>query len=87
MPTKPKRYPKQIPKLQSQIIKEIALTGQLSNVKLSEKFEVRHSVISDALKVLVDRKMVETSHLESVEHKDGKPERYYALTKRVWKSL
>jgi DNA-binding MarR family transcriptional regulator len=81
MPTKSKpRYPKQIPKLQFQIIKEIALAGQLSNVKLKEKLGVSHSVISDAIKVLVDRGIVKKSHIETVKHQYGKPEQYYALT-------
>ena len=57
MPTKPRQYPKHIPKLQSQIIKEIALSGHLSNTKLKERLEVTHSVISEAIKVLMDRKM------------------------------
>lgn len=81
MPTKPKRYPKQIPLRQFQIIKEIALAGMLSNVKLAERLEVSHPVVSDAVKVLVDRGIIESSHIETVEHQDGKPEKYYALTK------
>jgi len=81
MATKPKRYPKRIPRGQFQIIKEIALAGQLSNVKLAERLEVSHSVISNAVTVLLDRGMVEKSHIETVEHQYGTPERYYALTK------
>jgi DNA-binding MarR family transcriptional regulator len=81
MPTKPKpRYPKQIPKLQFRIIREIALAGQLSNVKLKERLEVSHSVISDAIKVLVDRGIIKKSHIDAVKHQYGKPEKYYALT-------
>ena len=82
MPTKPKRYPKQIPKLQSQIIKEIALSGHLSNTKLKERLEVTHSVISEAIIVLMDRKLVEISYTDSKEHRGGRPEKYYTLTKQ-----
>ena len=52
MPTKPRRYPKHIPNLQFQIIKEIALSGHLSNRKLKERLEVTHPVISEAIKVV-----------------------------------
>jgi DNA-binding PadR family transcriptional regulator len=82
MPTKPRRYPKQLPKLQFQIVKEIALNGHLSNIKLKERLEVSHPVISDAIKSLMDRRLVEISYTDSTEHKDGKPEKYYTLTKR-----
>jgi hypothetical protein len=75
MPTKPRRYPKNIPNLQFQIIKEIALSGHLSNMKLKERLEVTHPVISGAIKVLMDRKLAEISYTDSTEHKGGKPEK------------
>lgn len=79
---KPRRYPKHVPKLQFQIIKEIALNEHLSNSKLKERLEVTHPVVSEAIKVLMNRNLVKISHLESIEHKDGKPETYYTLTKQ-----
>ena len=82
MPTKPKRHLKQLPKLQFQILKEIALNGHLSNRKLKERLEVSHSVISEAIKSLMDRRLVEISYIDSIAHKDGKPEKYYTLTKQ-----
>jgi DNA-binding MarR family transcriptional regulator len=81
MPTKPKRYRTQIPKLQFQILREIALAGDLSNSKLKERLQVTHPVISDAIKVLEQRKLVKVSHTEKAGSKGGKPEKYYALTK------
>ena len=81
MPTKPRGYPKHVPKLQFQIIKEIALNGHLSNSKLKERLEVTHPVVSEAIKVLMNRNLVKISDLEFIEHKDGKPQTNYTLTK------
>ena len=78
MPTKPKQYRK----LQFQILKEIALNGHLSNRKLRERLEVSHPVISEAIKSLMDRRLVEISYIDSTEPQGGKPEKYYTLTKQ-----
>jgi DNA-binding MarR family transcriptional regulator len=81
MPTKPRRYPTNIPSGQSQVLKEIALAGELSNSKLKERLEIKHPSISDAINVLEDRRLVKVSHFEKVGRKGGRPEKYYVLTK------
>ena len=87
MPTKHRGYPKQVPKLQFQIIKEIALNGHLSNSKLKERLEVTHPVVSEAIKVLMNCNLVEISYIGSTKPKGGKPEKYYTLTKQGLKEF
>jgi DNA-binding MarR family transcriptional regulator len=81
MPTKPKRYPTDVPSGQSQVLREIAIAGELSNTKLKERLEIKHPSISDAIKVLVDRRLVKVSRFKKAGHKGGRPEKYYVLTK------
>jgi DNA-binding MarR family transcriptional regulator len=82
MPTKPRRYHKQIPKLRFQILREIALVGELSNKKLKERLEIKHPTISEPFKVLVDLGLVRVSRVKKAGRKGGRPEKYFALTKK-----
>ncbi len=81
MPTKPRRHPTDLPRGQFQVLREIALAGQLSNTMLKERLEIKHPSISDAIKVLEDRRLVKVSHFEKAGRKGGRPEKYYVLTK------
>jgi DNA-binding MarR family transcriptional regulator len=79
MPTKPGP-------LQIKIINAIGLAGHLSNSKLTDRMNISHPVVSDAITSLLQRRLIEFSYVDEERttktHKSGgRPEKYYALTR------
>ena len=77
-------YPRKHPTLQISILNLIALFGPLSKTKITillkeERQKANYPDVSDAIKVLDNRKLITFSH---ADFKSRRPERYYKLTAR-----
>jgi DNA-binding PadR family transcriptional regulator len=79
-----KWYSRKKPTLQIKILKSIVLNGQLSKRKASDMLDAYYSDVSDAIKALLERKLIKKSH---IDFKSRRAEKYYTLTVNGLKAL